>query len=326
MMSTYPTPMASALLLSLALVTGGMKTAGTAERIAFDRDDAKGRMRVVIDGRDAFVYAYDENLDLVHFCPVFSPTGRPLTIRQTKPYPHHRSFWFADTVKLEGERKVSFYNAFYSRKDKKDPASPFQDRIRHVAFLPDRVVGDKADTGMKLLWEMDRSIPVLDERRDMRVVALGEGEYLIDLTFTLTAAHGDVAFVSDAVHYAWPYLRIDPTFTPSKGGVLLNSEGGSGQKETHNRTARWVDYSNAIDGIPEGISVFAHPDTGEPPKWLTRDYGTFGPRRPDAKSGKPFTLKKGDAIRQRIGVLVHRGDAEAGKVEDRYRLYADGKY
>jgi hypothetical protein len=326
-MKTKPTvagPLAG--LLAILALAGGTTPTGAAERIAFKRDDAKGRMQVRVDGREAFVYAYGDDLDLVHFHPLLSPSGKPLTIRQTHPYPHHRAFWFADTVKLAGKRKVSFYNAFYSRKEKKNPASPFQDRIRHVAFLPDRVVGDRAETGMQLVWEMDRSVPVLDEKREMRVRALGNGEYLIDLTFTLTAAHGDVSFVSDAVHYAWPYLRIDPPFTPAKGGILLNSEGGKGQKETHGKTARWVDYSNTIDGATEGLALFTHPEMGPPPKWLTRDYGTFGPRRPDAKSGKPFVLKQGGTIRQRAGVLVHRGDATGGKVEERYRRYAEGKF
>ena len=81
---------------------------------------------------------------------------------------------------------------------------------------------------------------LLDERRDMRVVALGEGEYFLDITFTLTAAHGDVAFVSDSTHYAWPYIRMNPQFSVQGGGTMTNSEGGVNQKDTHNRVARWI--------------------------------------------------------------------------------------
>jgi hypothetical protein len=72
------------------------------------------------------------------------------------------------------------------------------------------------------------------------------------------------------------------------------------------------------------VAVFQWPD-GQDHKWLTREYGCFGPRRPDAVSGKPFILVKGTWVRQRVGVLVHSGDAIAGRVAERYKLYVDGQ-
>ncbi len=294
------------------------------DAVEVKRDDAQGRMQVLVGGKEAFVYLYGKNLDLPHFFPVRSPSGRPMTVQKTEPYPHHRSFWFADDVQLEGKRKASFYNAWYSGKDRKNPAPPFKDRIRHAAFLPDRIGEGQADLGMRLVWEIDEGVPVLDEQRTVRVVPLGKGEYFLDLAFVVTASYGDAKFVSDAVHYAWPYLRMDGEFTPKGGGALVNSEGGEGQQGTHDKTARWVDYSSSGEGA-EGLAFLVHPESGPSPKWLTRDYGTFGPRRPDERSGKPFTLKKGESLRQRVGILVHRGDAKAGAVEERYRRYAEGK-
>lgn len=134
-----------------------------------------------------------------------------------------------------------------------------------------------------------------------------------------------MAFTSDAVHYAWPYVRIDPAFSVDKGGTLTNSEGGVNQKGTCDKEARWVDYSNTVEGVAEGLAVFSHPDNGPPPQWLTRDYGTFGPRRDAARSGKRFTLAKGQSLTQRVGILVHAGDVKAGRVEERYQQYAKAK-
>jgi len=71
--------------------------------------------------------------------------------------------------------------------------------------------------------------------------------------------------------------------------------------------------------------VFQWPD-GREHRWLTREYGTFGPRRPDDRSGKPFTLKKGESITQRVGVLVHNGDAGGGRVRERYKKYVKGAW
>jgi len=233
--------------------------------------------------------------------------------------------WFADTVELAGKRKASFYNALYTRTDPKDPQSSFRDRVRHVEFLPQSIEGNVARLGMKLVWEMDLNVPVLDELRQMRIVALDGGEYFVDLTFTLRASYGDVTFVSDTAHYAWPYVRIHPQFSGDQGGKLINSEGGAGQKGTHNQPARWIDYSNTIEGQAEGLTIFSHSDNPHPHRWLTREYGTFGPRRADDRNGKPFAVKTGETLQQRVGILVHTGDVQSGRVAERYQLYLDGK-
>ena len=62
-----------------------------------------------------------------------------------------------------------------------------------------------------------------------------------------------------------------------------------------------------------------------PHQWLTRDYGTFGPRRPEAQNGKRFTLAKGQSLDRRVGVLVHRGDVQAADVAQRYKQYVEGR-
>jgi hypothetical protein len=295
-----------------------------AAHVQLKQDDAQGRLLILIDGVERAVYRYGA-VDLPHFFPLNSPSGKSLTIDKTDPYPHHRALWFADTVVLEGRRQTSFYNALYSQVDRKDPQSPFRDRIRHVEFSSQKAAGKQAEYCERLLWEMDLNVPVLDETRQVRIVAFDQGEFLLDLAFTLNAAYGDVKFTSDGAHYAWPYVRMHPQFSVAKGGTLTNSEGGVNQKGTHNQRARWVDYSNTIDGVTEGLAFFTHDQDEPAPLWLTRDYGTFGVRRADAQNGKPFTVKKGERLQQRVGILIHRGDVKAGQVAERYRQYLDGK-
>jgi len=299
---------------------------GASSRIALNRDDEKGQLKVSIDGSEAFVFCYGADQDLAHFYPVRSPAGQSMTVQHPTPYPHHRSFWFADKVRLGDRRAAEFYGALYSSESGRgDPKPPFRDHVRMVEFSGEKLTKDQAELGIKLLWEMDDDVPVLDESRTLRIVALGDGEYLLDVTFTLTASHGDVAFVSDAVHYAWPYIRMNSEFSVDGGGTITNSEGGVNQKGTHNMIARWVDYSNTVDEKTSGLAIFSHADNAQPHKWLTRDYGCFGPRRIDQRSGKPFTLKQGESISRRVGVLVHRGDVNGGKVAARYRQYIDGE-
>jgi len=296
------------------------------EEVGLVFDEPAGRMTVLIGGREAVVYQFGDSLDLPHYWPMRSPSGKNMLVQKTEPYPHHRSFWFADTVRPEGsDRDASFYNALYGgvKTEAGEYVPPFRDKIRHRSFDRLDSRGGRADIEARLVWEMDGGRPVLDERRRLVVHSLGAGEYLLDLTWILTASLGDVLFASDDVHYAWPFLRLATDFSGEKGGKITSDTGAAGQEATNMKPALWIDYSNSVEGIPEGVAVFQWPD-GRERRWLTREYGTFGPRRPDDRSGKPFTLKKGESITQRVGVLVHNGDAGGGRVRERYKKYVKG--
>ena len=105
-----------------------------------------------------------------------------------------------------------------------------------------------------------------------------------------------------------------------QGGRLVDDVGRVGQEATNGQYANWVDYSAAVDGASEGVAVFV-PQDGGWRKWLTRDYGTFGPRRVDALSGREFALGKGETLAGSVRLFVHRGDATTGGVAARYRDY-----
>ena len=293
--------------------------------VMFARDDATGTLAVLVGGREAFVFRYGPEVDIPHYWPLRSPNGRNMLVQKTEPYPHHRSFWFADTVRPEaGERDLSFYNALYSgtKTEAGDYAAPFRERIRLVSFPTVVARNGRAEIVAELSWDSDGR-PVIAEKRRLIVHSLGGGEYLLDLAWTLTPAAGDVAFASDDVHYAWPFLRLDPVWSGEHGGRITSDTGAAGQEATNMKPALWIDYSNAVDGITEGIAVFQFPD-GREHRWLTREYGCFGPRRPDDLSGKPFTLKKDESLTQRVGVLVHSGDVASGRVRERYEKYVKG--
>jgi Family of unknown function (DUF6807) len=296
-------------------------------RIALARDDASGRLTVLVEGREALVFRYGPDLDLVHYGPMRGPSGRNMLVEKTEPYPHHRSFWFADTVRpAGGARDISFYNGLYSgvKTNSGDYAAPFRDRIRFVSFGRLAAAKGRAVVEAKLAWESEGRA-VIDETRRLAVRALGDGEYLLDLSWTLTASGPDVTFTSDDVHYAWPYLRVAPEWSGERGGRIVSDSGATGEKATTMQPALWIDYSNTVDGVTEGVAVFQFPD-GAVHRWLTREYGCFGPRRPDDRSGKPFTLKAGESLTQRVGVLVHKGDAASGRVRERYEKYCRGAY
>jgi hypothetical protein len=295
--------------------------------IDLQNDERAGHLHVTIDGQKVFTYRYTGWLDIPHIWPLYSPSGKNMLVQQTEPYPHHRSFYVADTVRLEGEREVSTYNAFYSGQsigsDSHGP--PFRDHIRHVKFTQLDSEGSRAEIGAELVWEMDGDKPVLEEQRQMVVHSLGRGEYLIDMTFELISSYGNVEFLSDDIHYAWPYIRLHNRFSGKKGGKLIADNGKAGEADTVMKTARWIDYSNTVEGVTEGLAIFQFPD-GKEHRWLTREYGIFGPRRPDEQNGKPFIIRKGQSITQRVGILVHSGNVKTGQVARRYEQYIQEKW
>ena len=296
-------------------------------QVELRRDDAAGRLQILIDSREALVYQYAPTLDLPHYWPMNSPSGKNMLVQRTEPYPHHRSFWFADTVRLNGGREVSLYNAFYSgRKTGENMyAPPYRDHIRHLRFTRLEAKGGIAAVDTDLICEMDGDTPILKEERRLTVYALADGEHFLDLTFKLTSAYGEVEFISDDVHYAWPFLRLEKLWSGEEGGTIITDTSATGQEATNMKVARWIDYSNTVAGETAGVAVFQWP-YGKEHRWLTRDYGCFGPRRTDERSGKPFNLKKGESITQRVGVLVHRGDSKEGRVAERYELFVGGNW
>lgn len=304
-----------------------------AARLEIKDDASQGHWRATINDQEILVYQYGKDVDLPHYWPLRSPSGKNMLTQKEEPYPHHRSLWFADTVySTESARKVSLYSALYTGQSAPGEAAqpntsvlpPYRDHVRHVAFSQQEIDSTQALVKKQLVWEFDDNKPILNEERSLRIVDLGQGEYLLDMRFKLTASYSDVDFVSDKVHYAWPYIRINKTFNGEHGGTITSDTGATGQKATDGQIARWIDYSNTVEGITEGMAVFQWPD-GKDHRWLTREYGCFGPRRPDELSGKKFTLNKGQSITQRIGILVHRGNVKTGRIAERYAQYINGE-
>lgn len=319
----------TATTISLALVCG-TTVAQDSSRIKIEENPDKGELTVKVDAGEAFVYYYEGMNDLPHIYPLNTPSGKNLLVRRTEPYPHHRAFWVSDTVERDGV-KGDIYNSYYSglKKGEKQHEPPFETGVRHLRFLEKSVTSATAEISQEMVWETSRSqtaFPLLREKRDIKVHALGGGEYLIDFAFSLNADYGDVKFISDAVHYAWPYLRLNTTWSGTGGGVITASNGATGQEATNLKPALWIDYSNNVEGTTEGVAMFQWPDGGPERLWLTREYGTFGPRRPEPQSGKPFTLKKGEALSQRAGIYVHKGDVKDGRVAEVYRKYISGEF
>jgi len=289
-------------------------------RVSAVHDAAAATLSFAVDGKEAFVYQHQASWAIPHIWPLRSPTGRPLTVQRTEPFPHHRSLWVVDRVQLEDGPVTDFYHEWSNLRDAERPELGHHSYIRHDCLVAARSGEHRASARAELTWIVKGDVPVLGQALDFELEDLGEGEYILNLSWALRATYGDVKFLSDWVHYAWPYLRMDPTFSGEQGGTIVDNLGRRGQAETNEKYAAWIDYSNTIDGVTEGLAVLL-PADGQPRKWLTREYGTFGPRRPDEWSGTNFTLKRGETLAGEVAILVHKGDAKGGRVAERYAAW-----
>lgn len=286
--------------------------------LRFEQDDVAGRVDIFCGDHLVVGWRYGSHLGLPHWFPLRSPSGRDLLTESPQPYPHHQSLWIADKVQLGDGPIVDFYHYPKNQVDPADPSRGYSRAIRQLEAPRCTVDGKHLTLLAKLGWLVDASTVMLEDERRMVVTALEDGEFLLDLQWSLRAQQGPVTFHSDWVHHGWPYLRLAPAFSIEGGGVLIDDVGRRGQAATNGHYANWVDASSALHGVTEGVALFL-PQDGEWHRWVTRDYGTFGPRRGDALSGTKPVLARGQSLDGRVRLLVHRGDAHSGRVAERYR-------
>lgn len=307
-----------------AALLAGLLAAGCAAPapLVLVRDDEAQHVAVRVGERELVGWCQGAELALPHWFPLRSPSGKELLVEHPDPYPHHRAMWIADKVQLGDGPIVDFYHCTKNQIDPGDAGKGYWHAIRAAAPPRARLRDGRAELEVDLQWRIGEQ-PVLDDHRTLVVTPLPDGELLLDLEWTLRAAHGPVTFHSDAVHYAWPYLRLHPQFSVAAGGALVDDQGRRGQAATDGQPAAWIDCSNTVDNVTEGVAVFAPP--GGRRRWLTRDYGCFGPRRDDAHNGTRFTLAAGAELGDRVRIFVHRGDAAGGRVAARYRDFVEGR-
>jgi hypothetical protein len=138
------------ICLCAMLATGSLPNQS---EIELRRDDDSGRLHVSIDDQVIFVYQYNNRVDIPHYFPMNSPSGKTMLVEQTELYAHHRAFWFADTVRLKGRREVSTYYAYNSGQQigPNGYEPPFRDHIRHLSFTQCEAKGGRANIDTVLL-------------------------------------------------------------------------------------------------------------------------------------------------------------------------------
>jgi hypothetical protein len=293
----------SSLLASLSCSYASGKK-GQGPRVAFHKTD--GKVSVTI-GKDplATYWHRDEQIPRPFLANVHAPDG----IQVTRSYPLKKED-LQDHATFHPGIHLSFGDLsghdFWRLKA----------RVVHERFLdePKDAPGWSGFTVRNLYLPAKGDMPICTETCRLSFAFRPAG-YLIawDSTLMSEAADftlGDQEEMGFAVRVATPL-----TVAKGKGGRIRDSEGRIDEKQVWGKQADWCDYSGPLAGKHVGLTVMPDPKNFRKSWFHARDYGLlvanpFG-RNAFTKGQKSrLTVRRGESLRLRFGVLVHSHQTE----------------
>lgn len=273
------------------------------------------------------------------FYPMNGPGGVPLTRawplekghpNETTDHIHQKSAWFChgDVIPQGLELKQKIKGV--------DGVDFWSENVGHgqmvcTSVSEPRVEKNKAQIVTKNEWRTSDGVVVLNETRVITFYNLN-GVTLIVVSSDLTPGSYTVVF-GDTKEGSFG-IRINDSIIEGKNGAgkgkLQNAEGKVGEKEVWGQISNWCDYSGPINGKSVGLAILADPKNDQATCWHSRGYGLmaanpFGRSKAGfpAMKGKTdlVTLQPGAHLRFRYGMLLHEGDAVAGRVADHYQTF-----
>lgn len=271
---------------------------------------------VRINNRVFTCYRANADQKYPYLYPLIGPaTGLSMTDESCEPWPHHRSVFFG-CDRVNGANYWQDSNErgqIVSRGSKVEAIKPGNDSLA----AGEVIITDVCD------WRVPGSAPVIEDRRRYRITAPSNDLRLLDVDITV-AAKVDI-HISKTNHSLFG-IRAARELAPVGGGLLINSNGQTGEKDTLGKPAKWCGYQGARLGIVESIVVMDHPRNPWAPDcpWFTRDYGNISPTPfmwIDEKKG--WDLPAGQSIRLRYRVAVTKGKIEKPAMDKLWDAFAE---
>lgn len=270
--------------------------------VTFEQSQAS--LQITIDGKAFATYVWqDRTIRRPYFAHVHAPNGTEVTrnhppVEGKDPTDHaamHPGLWLA-FGDLGG---ADFWRN--------------QGAVKHVEFL-EKPRSSKAGGGfaVKNLYVAGGKT-VCEERCHIKI-RVGPNRYLIDWTSEFSGP--EEFFFGDQEEMGLG-LRVATPLTVKNGGHLNNGNGPQEEKRVWGKQADWCDYSGTIDGQQVGVALMPDRRNFRRCWFHARDYGLlvanpFG-RNAFTKTAKSkISVRKGQALRLRFGVLIHSGPIETG--------------
>jgi len=234
--------------------------------------------------------------------PYFYPlralkSGLSLTTESAQPWPHHRGVFF-------GADRVNGRNYWQNNPDK--------DRMVSKQLELGACSEKSVEIRNECLWTPFEGEPIIADKRRYLATVLNDETYTLDCHYELTALT-EVAF--EKTGHGVFGVRVEPDLSVDGGGVLLNSEGQQGEKDTFDKPARWMaaygQRSGRNDGLIEGLAIMS-PQYKRPPfdrnVWFTRNYGFFSPNPFNSlDKDEKFVMPKNDVLRLAYRIVAFTG-------------------
>lgn len=307
------------LLTSLALFAVACSdTPSTSVGIA----EKDGDYVITVDGELFTQYLHGEQKPFLY--PVIGPTGinmtREFPMKEGVPNESQDHPWQSSVYYTHGSvNGLDFWN---ERTEEQRDA-----RIELIEIEEaQQIDGGKARIVATHQWN-HRGETLMTDRTEI-VFSADDSKRVIDYTVTLRASEGEVT-LGDTKEGCMA-VRMHPKFRVNdQGAQVVNSEGDTGAS-VWGKSARWITYSNEIEGEALGISMLDHPSNFRyPTTWHARDYGLcaanpFGLQyfTPDEGVTGDVVLQKGESLSFSYRLIFHKGGPEAINVEQLHQAWA----
>jgi len=111
-------------------------------------------------------------------------------------------------------------------------------------------------------------------------------------------------------------IRVATPIAVKQGGTILDAAGRRNEPEVWGNAAEWCDYSGTIAGRHAGITIMGHPRNFRQNRHHARNYGAlvanpFGQESFRKGPASEVTVKPGESLKLRYGVLLHSGAPDA---------------
>jgi hypothetical protein len=236
--------------------------------------------------------------------PIYGLDGEVITDDFPKDhYHHHGLFWGWPHVTIGGKDYDFWKMRGTDIRFKRWRTKEVDKNITILGVENEWLVGDR---------------PVVREEATLRVhPATAEGR-LINIRLTWTALDQAITLGGAA---GKSYGGVSLRFAPREDTVVTVPSGPTSEDLLITRLP-WADLSAKFQGAKatSGAALFVDPHhPGFPPEWMTRAYGLLAVGWPGVKSQ---TLESGKTITCSYGLWIHRGRADAAKIQSVYDSFA----
>lgn len=288
------------IMLSIAL---SCQIASAQEKVTANK--VGDRIEIRINGNLFTNYVLSEFEKYPFFYPVNGPSNASVTSMRNANYPHHSSLFF-------GCDKVNGGNYWQEGLERGQIVSLRADIIESGK--------EKVVIENECIWRRPGADAPIKDKRTITVSAPSKGKFQIDFDVTMEML---LDVVIEKTNHSLFSGRMDPDLAVINGGVMINAEGETGEKNTFGKSSFWMDCSGQRLGKTEGMAIMQHPSNEwYPSPWFTRDYGFFSPTPMYwPENDKNTLLKKGEEIKLRYRVLIHSGNHLEADIAQEFEKY-----